>query len=264
MVHAVLRGSPSALAWSSSERNPTSIRTCPSSRILPDWRAFISAMTGRAGLVCADSVRFGGAAMFFSPERTLVAGTSTAENLLTTPTLRYCAQFRCRRATQCCSLSKEASSIELLNTAKAALSIELRANFQITEKGIGLEGLSPPMAFACDNLADDLGKSQPQSSILQTICNVNAGVCYFFRLPPARCSQGRCASRAACGQKCYVGNWSSAPASSVGVGGKSAWDLFCRTKFHTLAGSARGVRHEGTRFKNRQWLVVCRNVISLA
>src|ERR1700732_3199987 len=60
-----------ALAWSSSERNPTSIRTCPSSRILADWRAFISAMTGRAGLVCVDSVRFGGAAMFFGPERTL-------------------------------------------------------------------------------------------------------------------------------------------------------------------------------------------------
>src|ERR1700738_4691496 len=55
MVHAVLRGSPSRLAWSSSERNPTSIRTCPSSRILADWRAFISAMTGRAGLVCVDS-----------------------------------------------------------------------------------------------------------------------------------------------------------------------------------------------------------------
>src|ERR1700730_16001110 len=144
MVHAVLRGSPSALAWSSSERNPTSIRTCPSSRILADWRAFISAMTGRAGLVCVDSVRFGGAAMFFSPERTLVAGTSTAENLLTTPTfttptLRYCAQFRCTRATQCCSLRQAASSIALLNTAKAALSIELRANYRITEKSIGLE-----------------------------------------------------------------------------------------------------------------------------
>jgi hypothetical protein len=148
MVHAVLRGSPSALAWSSSERNPTSIRTCPSSRILADWRAFISAMTGRAGLVCVDSVRFGGAAMFFSPERTLVAGTSTAENLLTTPTLRYCAQFRCTRATQCCSLRQAASSIELLNTAKAALSIELRANYRITEKSIGLEGLSPPMALS--------------------------------------------------------------------------------------------------------------------
>jgi hypothetical protein len=92
-------------------------------------------------------VRFGGAAMFFSPERTLVAGTSTAENLLTTPTLCYRAQFRCTRATQCCSLRQAASSIELLNTAKtassiallntakAALSIELRANYRITEKG---------------------------------------------------------------------------------------------------------------------------------
>jgi len=93
-------------------------------------------------------VRFGGAAMFFSPKRTLVAGTSTAENLLTTPTLRYCAQFRCTRATQCCSLRQAASSIELLNTAKAALSIELRANYRITEKSIGLEGLSPPMALS--------------------------------------------------------------------------------------------------------------------
>ena len=166
MVHAVLRGGPSALAWSSSERNPTSIRTCPSSRILAYRRAFISAMTGRAGLVCVDSVRFGGAAMFFSPERTLVAGTSTAENLLTTPTLRYCAQFRCTRATQCCSLRQAASSIELLNTAKAALSIELRANYRITEKSIGLEGIEPADGIiACDNLADDLGKSQPQSSI---------------------------------------------------------------------------------------------------
>src|SRR6202047_4864236 len=137
-----------ALAWSSSERNPTSIRTCPSSRILADWRAFISAMTGRAGLVCVDSVRFGGAAMFFGPERTLVAGTSTAENLLTTPTLRYCAQFGCTRATQCCSLRQAASSIELLNTATAGLRIELRANHRITEKSIGLEGLSPPMALS--------------------------------------------------------------------------------------------------------------------
>jgi hypothetical protein len=75
-------------------------------------------MTGRAGLVCVDSVRFGGAAMSFSPERTLVAGASAAENLLTTPTLRYCAQFRCTRATQCCSLRQAASSFELLNTAK--------------------------------------------------------------------------------------------------------------------------------------------------
>jgi hypothetical protein len=148
MVHAVLRGSPSALAWSSSVHNPASISACPSFWIFADWRAFISAMTGRASLVCLDSVRFGGAAMFFSPERTLVAGTSTAENLLTTPTLRYCAQFRCTRATQCCSLRQAASSIQLLNTAKAALSIELRANYRITEKSIGLEGLSPPMALS--------------------------------------------------------------------------------------------------------------------
>ena len=32
------------------------------------------------------------------------------------------------------SLRQAASSIELLNTAKAALSIELRANYRITEK----------------------------------------------------------------------------------------------------------------------------------
>ena len=38
--------------------------------------------------------------------------------------------------------------IELLNTAKAALSIELRANYRITGKSIGLEGLSPPMALS--------------------------------------------------------------------------------------------------------------------
>ena len=172
--------SPSALAWSSSERNPTSIRTCPSSRILADWRAFISAMTGRAGLVCVDSVRFGGAAMFFSPERTLVAGTSTAENLLTTPTLRYCAQFRCTRATQCCSLRQAASSIELLNTAKAALSIELRANYRITEKSIGLEGLSPPMALslAIIWLTISADRSLNQASSKQFVMSTQA--CAFF------------------------------------------------------------------------------------
>ncbi len=50
--------------------------------------------------------------------------------------------------------------------AKAALSIELRANYRITEKSIGLEGIEPADGIiACDNLADDLGKSQPQSSI---------------------------------------------------------------------------------------------------
>src|SRR3984893_12896657 len=136
MVHAVLRGSPSALAWSSSERNPTSIRTCPSSRILADWRAFISAMTGRAGLVCVDSVRFGGAAMFFSPERTLVAGTSTAENLLTTPTfttptLRYCAQFRCTRATP--MLLTAPSSIEHRAAQYGQSSIEHQAARQLSD-----------------------------------------------------------------------------------------------------------------------------------
>src|ERR1700730_14629468 len=87
MVHAVLRGSPSALACWSSVHNPASIRACPSFWILADWRAFISAITGRVSLVCVDSVRFGDAAIFFSPERTLVAGTSSAENLLMTPTL---------------------------------------------------------------------------------------------------------------------------------------------------------------------------------
>jgi hypothetical protein len=46
------------------------------------------------------------------------------------------------------------------------LSIELRANYRITEKSIGLEGIEPADGItACDNLADDLGKSQPQSSI---------------------------------------------------------------------------------------------------
>src|SRR6202022_2308368 len=143
-----LRGSPSALARSSSERNPTSIRTCPSSRILADWRAFISAMTGRAGLVCVDSVRFGGAAMFFSPERTLVAGTSTAENLLTTPTLRYCAQFRCTRATP--MLLTAPSSIEHRAAQYGKSSIEHQAARQLSDnrKSIGLEGLSPPMALS--------------------------------------------------------------------------------------------------------------------
>ena len=185
MVHAVLRGSPSALAWSSSERNPTSIRTCPSSRILADWRAFISAMTGRAGLVCVDSVRFAGAAMFFSPERTLVAGTSTAENLLTTPTLRYCAQFRCTRATQCCSLRQAASSIELLNTAKAALSIELRANYRITEKSIGLEGLSPPMALslAIIWLTISANRSLNQASSKQFVMSTQAYAIFEMRSP---------------------------------------------------------------------------------
>ena len=137
-------------------------------------------MTGRAGLVCVDSVRFGGAAMFFSPERTLVAGTSTAENLLTTPTLRYCAQFRCTRATQCCSLRQAASSIELLNTAKAALSIELRANYRITEKSIGLEGLSPPMALslAIIWLTISANRSLNQASSKQFVMSTQA--CAFL------------------------------------------------------------------------------------
>src|SRR5580692_3019683 len=169
MVHAVLRGSPSALAWSSSERNPTSIRTCPSSRILADWRAFISAMTGRADLVCVDSVRFGGAAMSFSPERTLVAGASAAENLLTTPTLRYCAQFRCTRATQCCSLRQAASSFEL------------RANYRITEKSIGLEGLSPPMALslAIIWLTISAHRSLNQASNKQFVMSTQACAIFF-------------------------------------------------------------------------------------
>jgi hypothetical protein len=137
-------------------------------------------MTGRAGLVCVDSVRFGGAAMFFSPERTLVAGTSTAGNLLTTPTLRYCAQFRCTRATQCCSLRQAASSIELLNTAKAALSIELRANYRITEKSIGLEGLSPPMALslAIIWLTISANRSLNQASSKQFVMSTQA--CVFL------------------------------------------------------------------------------------
>src|ERR1700736_5031785 len=189
MVHAVLRESPSALAWSSSERNPTSIRTCPSSRILADWRAFISAMTGRAGLVCVDSVRFGGAAMFFSPERTLVAGTSTAENLLTTPTfttptLCYCAQFRCTRATQCCSLRQ------------APLSIELRANYRITEKSIGLEGFSPPIAsWLVDYLLTiSANRSLNQPSSKQFAVSTHACMLFFgqsgeFDVPTLRPSR---------------------------------------------------------------------------
>jgi hypothetical protein len=42
------------------------------------------------------------------------------------------------------------SSIELrvAQYGQAALSIELRANYRITEKSIGLEGLSPPMALS--------------------------------------------------------------------------------------------------------------------
>src|SRR3984893_5367160 len=67
MVHAVLRASPSASACSSSVRNPASIRACPSSWILANWRAFMSATT--PGFVAA----FGGTAMLFaSAERTLV------------------------------------------------------------------------------------------------------------------------------------------------------------------------------------------------
>ena len=128
-----------------------------------------------------DSVRFGGAAMFFSPERPLVAGTSTAENLLTTPTLRYCAQFRCTRATQCCSLRQAASSIELLNTAKAALSIELRANYRITEKSIGLEGLSPPMALslAIIWLTISANRSLNQASSKQFVMSTQAYAIFF-------------------------------------------------------------------------------------
>ena len=131
MVHAVLRGSPSALACASSVRNPASIRACPSSRILADWRAFISAKTVRVGLVCVDSVRFGGAAIFFSPERTLVAGTSTAENLLTAPTLCYlrAIQVYARNA----MLLTATSSIEHQAAQYGQSSIEHRAARQLSD-----------------------------------------------------------------------------------------------------------------------------------
>src|ERR1700736_3512477 len=68
MVHAVLRESPSASAFSSSERNPASIRACPSSRILADWRAFISERA--PGLVLVEAWLFRHAATpFASAER---------------------------------------------------------------------------------------------------------------------------------------------------------------------------------------------------
>jgi hypothetical protein len=102
-------------------------------------------------------------------------------------------RFRCTRATQCCSLRQAASSIELLNTAKtassiallntakAALSIELRANYRITEKGYRSWGIEPAEGVITSRyLTDDLGKSQPQPSILLTICNVNASVNAIF------------------------------------------------------------------------------------
>jgi hypothetical protein len=54
--NAVLRESPSASACSSSERNPASIRACPSSRILADWRAFISERA--PGLVLVEAWLF--------------------------------------------------------------------------------------------------------------------------------------------------------------------------------------------------------------
>ena len=56
--------------------------------------------------------------------------------------------------------------------------MELRAVSGVIDdrkKSIGLEGLSPPKALLLIGyLTDDLGKPQPQPSILQTIRNVNA------------------------------------------------------------------------------------------
>src|SRR5271165_6714362 len=65
MVHAVLRGRPSASACASRVRNPASIRACPSCRILADWRAFISDRT--PGLVTV-----GAAMLLASAERSVV------------------------------------------------------------------------------------------------------------------------------------------------------------------------------------------------
>src|ERR1700730_1130557 len=65
MVHAVLRGRPSASACASRVRNPAAIRACPSSRILADWRAFISERT--PGLVMV-----GAAMLLASAERRVV------------------------------------------------------------------------------------------------------------------------------------------------------------------------------------------------
>src|SRR3982074_2474556 len=65
MVHAVLRGRPSASACASRVRNPASIRACPSCRILADCRAFISERT--PGLVMV-----GAAMLLASAERSVV------------------------------------------------------------------------------------------------------------------------------------------------------------------------------------------------
>jgi hypothetical protein len=105
----------------------------------------------------------------------------------------------------------------MLLTAPSSIEHQAARRFSDNRKKYRFEGLSPPMALslaiiwltisanrslnqasnrkryrssgiepadgiiACDNLVDDLGKSQPQPSILQTICNVNAGVCYFLK-----------------------------------------------------------------------------------
>jgi hypothetical protein len=65
-------------------------------------------------------VRFGGAAMFFSPERTLVAGTSTAENLLTNTNIMLLhvtarnSGVRAQRNAAHCAKQHRASSCVLL------------------------------------------------------------------------------------------------------------------------------------------------------
>src|ERR1700730_11145436 len=83
------------------------------------------------------------------------------------------------------------SSIEHRAAQYGQSSIEHRAARQLSDnrKKYRCGGIEPADGIiACDNLAGDLGKSQPQPSILQTICNVNAGVCHFLNkclLPPA-------------------------------------------------------------------------------
>src|ERR1700730_534480 len=70
MVHAVLRRRPSASACASSVRNPASIRACPRSWILADWRAFISERT--PGLVLLEAWLFRRATIpFASAERSV-------------------------------------------------------------------------------------------------------------------------------------------------------------------------------------------------
>src|SRR5262249_34505897 len=53
MVQAVLREGPSALACSSSVRNPAELTASASSLILEDCRAFILAVSGTGRWVCA-------------------------------------------------------------------------------------------------------------------------------------------------------------------------------------------------------------------